>query len=111
MADSEMMIRYAGGVRTVQEIQSELEQVLRDVETRSELTELAPEADTDQLVELYDVRASGAGDDPGAVEILIVIAPHLGELALSLWDRLILPKLERALGEDVLGDEKDRKGA
>ena len=104
---------YEGGAVSAEELQRATDELLVDL--RTDLGGAA-DAGTRQAfgvegVRLYTVTSQRAGLSAETV-IVVMIAPQLGaaaqKVAVDVWSRIILPRLEQRFGVRPLGREMDR---
>lgn len=101
---------YEAGTRSASEIRDltakMIDEVKEDPDLRAEITsygidpsELSPDS--------IDVRPEGAGLDPVIASLIIAfVAPPV----IDVWRHILLPRLRRRFGSDVVGEEKESDG-
>ncbi len=110
-----MELRYGMGTRPVEGLREDLIDFWAAAEQQPELQErlvahgldISSVSDADRQ-SLIDVRNDGMGFEPGAVELVIALAPTANVVLIDVWRRVVLPWVQARRGEDALGEPKDQ---
>jgi len=105
-------ISYVRGTRSAAEVQREIDSfwdAIGDDELRREVTDAG--IDVSELAGLnqrgaISVTAKGSGIDPGTVALVVSFAPAANAVLVSLWKKVILPRIRRDHGRDAIGPER-----
>lgn len=105
-------ISYVRGTRSAAEVQHEIDSfwgAIEGDELRREVSDVG--IDVSELAGLdqrdaISVSASGSGIDPGTVALVVAFAPAANSVLVSLWKKVILPRIRRDHGRDAIGPER-----
>lgn len=110
------VIEYEFDRKSADELQAELGRWVSEIvaggPARQELIEAGLDPDTigaldvSSLGEAISFEEEKAGIAP--VIILVVLAPAVNHMAITLWDRAVLPWILNHVASDALGPEKNR---
>lgn len=115
-------LRYDMGTRTPQQLNADISDFWATADSDPDLRR----AIEDQGLALGDVRREyrpslvtvgnrGMGFEPGAVELVIALAPAANVVMIDVWKRVLLPWILRARGDDAIGqaraESQDRESA
>ena len=108
-----MTLLYGRGTRSADEVQQEIDKFWAEVETSEQLRKDLADAGVDlsgvsgtERGNAIRVSVRGAGIEPTAVALVIAFAPVANEVLISLWKRVLLPRIRDRYGRDAIGDEK-----
>jgi len=106
-------VSYTRGTRSVEEIQREInsfwDQLRHDVRLREEIKDVGIDIPDDAAEDWHDaihVEVKGAGIDPSTVALIVAFAPSANAIVVSLWKKIILPRIRRKYGRDAVGQER-----
>lgn len=94
-------IMYQGGSRAAAEISEAVGEILRDPNSKVELAREFGDA-PDLPADAITVTDASSNLDPATGALIVTFA---GPVFLDIWRRLILPHLERGLGQNSVGSE------
>lgn len=106
-------ILYSRGTRSADDVQREIDSFWdafdHDDELRKEVQDAGIE--TSELAQVdrqgaISVRVKGAGLDPALVSLVVAFAPAVNAVVVSLWKKVILPRIRRRYGRDAVGPER-----
>jgi hypothetical protein len=106
---------YARGELSVDEIRSEIAkfwQILDDQDSPDLDAELRAAGLDPTALDGVDrgsaivVHPGSSGVDPSAVVLVVSIAPSVNHVIKDLWNKIVLPRIERRWGDDAIGEEK-----
>jgi hypothetical protein len=109
---------YARGTRSADEVQREVDSFWDAFEHDGELRQEVQDAGI-ELSELdavnrqggITVSVRGAGLDPALVSLIVAFAPAVNTVAVSLWKKVLLPRIRRRYGRDAVGHERPSEHA
>ena len=106
-------LSYMRGTRSADEIQREIDSFWESLYSNDELREKVknagidiPEYAVDDWHDAIRVKVKGAGLDPSSVELIVAFAPTANAIAVSLWKKVILPRIKHRYGRDAVGEER-----
>ena len=106
MTDS---LKYRRGTRSVRDLNEDIQKVLQALRVDEELQTVARNAGIEpSAIEELDprtaivVRPSGAGIDPASVDLIVSFSPVYTTILISLWKKVVLPRIERRWGVDAI---------
>jgi hypothetical protein len=104
---------YGRGTRSAQEVQQEIDTFWAELETSGQLRKEVVDAGvdlgalpTEARSEAIQVTVRGAGLDPTMVSLVVAFAPIANEALVSLWKRVLLPRIRDRYGRDAVREEK-----
>jgi hypothetical protein len=107
-------LTYGRGTRSADEIQREIEKFWAELDASDELRKELVGAGVDitslpvkeERADAIRVSVRGAGVEPTMVSLIIAFAPVANEVLISLWKRVLLPRIRSRYGRDAIQDEK-----
>jgi hypothetical protein len=104
---------YSRGTRSAEEVQREIDSFWDSLESDDDLRKEVRNAGIDDAElegldrqEAISVSVRGAGLDPTLVSLVVAFAPTVNAVIVSLWKKVILPRIRRKYGRDAVGSEK-----
>jgi len=52
------------------------------------------------------VHPGSSGVDPSTVVLVVSLAPSVNRVLKDLWQKIVLPRIERRWGDDAIGEEE-----
>jgi len=106
-------LSYTRGTRSADEVQREIDSFWdllgRDDRIREEVRNAGIDISEYIGTDFHDtihVKAKGAGIDPATVALVVAFAPTANAIAVSLWKKVILPRIRHKYGRDAVGQER-----
>lgn len=103
---------YRRGTRSADEVQREIDKFWAELDTddlRKELADVGIDLDAvpaEERTSAIRVSVRGAGLDPLSVTLVVAFAPVANAVLLSLWRKVLLPRIRSRYGRDAIRDEK-----
>lgn len=114
MSGAENLV-YARGELSVGQIEAEVNRFWQELDTSSnpvlEAELSAAGLDRAALAGVdrenaITVRAGTSGVDPNTAVLLVSLAPSANLIIKDLWEKVVLPRIQRRSGADAIGEEK-----
>src|SRR5438552_12518786 len=106
-------IWYVRGTRSADEVQREIDEFWAEFAASEQLRKEVGEAGIDpaDLARLdpstaIRTRVHGAGIGPDGVALVVAFAPIVNTAVISLWNKVILPRIRRRYGSDAIRPER-----
>jgi len=106
---------YSRGTRSVDEVQRDVDEFWAEFVEGEELRKEVENAGFDvTMLDGVDregairVSARGAGIGSETVAIVVAFAPAINAALISLWVKVLLPRIRRQYGRDAIREEQQR---
>ena len=90
------------GFRNVNEFEQAIDSLWSDPAVQAELKTLDVYGGITERRDAITITRAAMGIDPAASAIIVAFAPVAAKVVVDIWDKIIIPKIERKFGKDAV---------